>query len=241
MQPQRNRNVPRAWPLERWCAAIGACLAILLFLTAGAWRDNFHVVEPGLAFRSGQLSGPGLEYRVARHQLKAILNVRGPNPEKCWYQTERATAARLGLEHYDVVLNADLAPTSGELKELLRIYATCAKPLLIHCEAGTDRSSLASLVFHLAQGEGDEAEAEKELCFSHGHFPWRSSTKRYHVFLSRYHAWLREQDLTHKPAHFAFWANEIYKRTEDLGGPDCPIYPPWLDWGTLGQVASAER
>jgi protein tyrosine/serine phosphatase len=56
--------------------------------------------------------------------------------------------------------------------ELLDLFASAEKPLLIHCKSGADRSGLAA-AFYLIDREGVPAkEAKKQLALKYAHFRW---------------------------------------------------------------------
>jgi hypothetical protein len=109
---------------------------------------NLHWVTPDVA-RSAQ---PYLGFYgrfVRAHDFRAILNLRGPNPEHGWWGRERAMAARLGIAHFDVRLSSRLLPARESLIALIDAFEAAPRPLLIKCSGGQDRTGMASALYLL--------------------------------------------------------------------------------------------
>lgn len=147
----------------------------LLILVAGATylyidgNGNFRTVSPGQVYRSGQLTEKQLIKYAKEYGIRSILNLRGRNEQSDWWKEEIAASGRLGLKHYDIGLSADKEPTEKEVQELVTILQEAPKPLLIHCFAGADRSSLVSAMY-LYRVEGYPYEkARRQLSFIYGH------------------------------------------------------------------------
>jgi protein tyrosine phosphatase (PTP) superfamily phosphohydrolase (DUF442 family) len=201
-------------------------LAVLLLIPlvamavgGAAWEmsDNFHTVVPDVVYRSGQLDAPTLEYRVHRHHLRAVINLRGPNLQAPWYQEECETTSRLGLQHFDFPVDSVEPPTAAELAELFHLLTDCDKPVLIHCQSGIDRSGLvAAIALLLLDDKGTPAKAHGQFGLCYGHMPWRPSTARKEAFLNRYDAWLAQQGELHDRDRFRDWALEVYPDDEEV-------------------------
>lgn len=209
--------------LPRWWRLTLVGLTLIAAVPA-AWGlqflgGNFHPVS-GQVYRSGQLGGRQWTTRLARHRIRSVINLRGPNPCKPWYQNECAAVARAGVAHHDLPLVSDLPPSSAQLRELVRLLDTCPKPLLIHCESGATRTGLAVAVYLLLTGEADVAEAQAQLSLRYGHWPWGTGSTRYRRFFDLYRSWLAEQHALHSPTHFRRWACTVYRRPDELGAPD---------------------
>jgi protein tyrosine phosphatase (PTP) superfamily phosphohydrolase (DUF442 family) len=213
-----------------WWARVLLLIAILLAAGWLAWtsidaaRTNFHQLVRGRAYRCGQLSPSALRSRLAIHRIRSIVNLRGANPQEPWYQEEQAVADELGVLTYDVALCSESAPTSGELRELVRVLATCPRPLLIHCESGLDRTSIAAAIYLLAEENCTVDRAEQQMGIRYGIPPGRGRTQKHRAFVEAYRSWLAEQGRSHTNDHFLYWATHGYRRTEPLGGPDWPIF-----------------
>ncbi len=144
-------------------ALFGAYVGILIL------SGNFHEVLPGQFYRSAQLSGERLGKEIDRYGIKTVINLRGENVGKGWYDDEiRATAAH-GATHVDFRMSARRDLTPEKTQQLLTLLKTAEQPILVHCMSGADRTGLASVIF-LQQVAGiDEEEAEWQLSPLYGH------------------------------------------------------------------------
>lgn len=83
-----------------WLKRFGATVGIVAAL-AGAWAGylrfsgNFHPIEDGVIYRSGQLSGPEFTDRIEENGIRTIINLRGDNTGQPWYDAEMRPAKRL--------------------------------------------------------------------------------------------------------------------------------------------------
>lgn len=125
-------------------AAINGCVAL---------NGNFRPVAEGEFYRSGQLSADGLDRRVRNLDLKTVINLRGPDVEDQWYQDEVAVCDRRDVDHHSVSLSKNRLPKPETLAQLIHLFETSEPPLLVHCQGGTHRSSVAAACYLLLQGE----------------------------------------------------------------------------------------
>ncbi len=164
--------------LKRGLSAFGI-VALLFGAYLGGLQllGNFHEVLPGELYRSAQPSGADIDTYAARYGIKTILNLRGQNTAD-WYLQESAAAKKAGITHINYPLSASHIVTPQQAHELLALMRDAPKPLLIHCQAGADRTGLVS-VLYLQQIAGiDEETAEEQLSLRFGHIgiPYLSST-----------------------------------------------------------------
>jgi protein tyrosine/serine phosphatase len=134
-------------------------------------QGNFHPITLGEAYRSGQLDQDELEDYIRKFGIHTIINLRGRNAREPWYQEEIATCRKLNIRHYDLGLSADSAPSSGETERLLKIFHSAPRPVLMHCQAGADRSGLAAALWKLVVDNASQSDAEKQLSILYGHIP----------------------------------------------------------------------
>ena len=134
-------------------------------------NDNFHVVAPGLVYRSGQMDGEDLTRSIAKYGIKSILNLRGENPTTSWHQTEIATTAKLNVVHYDRSLGSGTELTLDEMNDLVTLLRNAPKPILIHCYGGADRSGLVSALYCFAIDGETAKQADRQLTIWYGHIP----------------------------------------------------------------------
>ncbi|RZK99487.1 MAG: protein tyrosine phosphatase [Rubrivivax sp.] len=129
---------------------------------------NFHAVESGLVYRSAQPGAEALRQAVATHGIKAVLNLRGGNAGKPWYDEEVRAARTLGIQHLDLRLSAYHDLSVAQMDDIVKLIQDAPKPLLIHCESGADRTGLVSALYRLSRGQSGAAAAQ-ELAPRYGH------------------------------------------------------------------------
>ncbi len=110
---------------------------------------NFHWIVPGEAARAAQAYAGFLGAFLARHRIRALINLRGPNPNYGWWRNEKRVTAARGIAHFDVVLDSRHLPTRDMLASLLVAFDAARKPFLVKCSGGQDRTSLAAALYLL--------------------------------------------------------------------------------------------
>jgi protein tyrosine/serine phosphatase len=158
---------------NRFLKIAGLVLGVLL-LSSGTYlgglqlTGNFHEVISGQLYRSGQLTAPQLATYVGQHGIKTIINLRG-HSDSDWYAQEVAEADRLGVGHVDFQMSARKELTPARARELIALLKDVPKPVLIHCQAGADRSGLVSSLYLEQIANASEEVAEQQLSFAFGH------------------------------------------------------------------------
>jgi protein tyrosine phosphatase (PTP) superfamily phosphohydrolase (DUF442 family) len=133
--------------------------------------DNFRVVDASL-YRSGQLRPDEWTESLNEQNYRSVLNLRGSNPGQSWYETELRFAADHGLRHYDYALSARVVPSDAEMQDIVEILRTAPKPLLVHCNSGSDRTGLVSALYVYSVKGATAAQAAQQLSVWFGHVPW---------------------------------------------------------------------
>ncbi len=189
---------------------------------------HLHWVTPDLA-RSAQ---PYLGFYGAflrPHGFKSLINLRGENAGSRWWRTEKRTADRLGIAHFDVKLSSRNLPSRSSMSALLEAFAAAQCPLLVKCSGGQDRTSLAAAMFLLMRGgPGALAAAEQQFAL----WPYLHRPKRYQRWLRHFPAYAVEQA---GGLPLRVWAQSRYT-PEDFAG--------WLEKrglaGSFGALQAAE-
>ncbi len=134
------------------------------------FNDNLHVVEKGKCYRSKTLSPKSLENIIKKHQIKTILNLREEDSRAKWYQDEVRIAQKYSINLKTISLNPNKKPPKGELKEIINLFVNAPKPILLHCQAGADRTGLASALWKLEMNNSSLKEALGQLRMKRGHY-----------------------------------------------------------------------
>ncbi len=132
---------------------------------------NFHKVDKDV-YRSAQLFSFNMPYYIQKYHIQSILNLRGPSKQS-WYMNEQRISDEYNLTHYDYGIGDRELATSQQMHDIIKIIAKAPKPILIHCKAGADRTSLVSSLYLYAIKH--DANPAKEISIVYGHFPWLGS------------------------------------------------------------------
>lgn len=158
-----------------------AALSLTLCLASGfaSFRlstRNLTEVIPGEFYRSAQVGRDDLFAFKERYGIRSVLNLRGAQVAKGWYQEEIAAAAELGLRHESFKMRANKPLTDDEAEWLIALMEEMPKPILVHCRQGADRTGLASALY-LAAVKGVKPEAaggQLSIFFGHVALPYLS-------------------------------------------------------------------
>lgn len=165
--PRRSRRRRIAW-------LIVAVVVLPVALKEGdvLFGENYHTVVPGELYRSAQLSGPHLEQHIRAEGIRTVINLRGPNPGRDWYDDEVAVCERMGVKHIDVRMSAKELPPPAEAAVLMSALHEAPRPILVHCKNGADRSGLACAAYLIAErGTAASAASSDQLHLWYGHMP----------------------------------------------------------------------
>ena len=148
----------------------------LLWAVYFLFYANFHQVDKDL-YRSGQLRSFNMGYFVKKHKIKSILNLRGGYAKgkipDSWYLDEIAFAKEHNISHIDYGIGDRMLITLEQMEEIVALMKKAPKPLLIHCKAGADRTSLVSALYLDAIKK--DKKADRAISIVYGHFPWLGS------------------------------------------------------------------
>ena len=156
--------------------AIGIVLSVPIAYYFGiVVPGNFRVVTKNVLYRSGQLDEKQLERYVREYKIRSILNLRGENKYDGWYQMEKFFAVRNDIAHYDYAMSSREWFPGWKVDQVLKIMKEAPKPLLIHCQAGADRSGLIAAAWKYAVEGESPKQAAGQLSVFYGHFPFFGS------------------------------------------------------------------
>jgi protein tyrosine/serine phosphatase len=84
---------------------------------------------------------------------------------------EIAEARKLGIAHVDFRMSARRMMTIEQFSQIIDVLQKAEKPVLIHCNSGSDRSGLVSALYVAAIAKLGEEAAESQISFWYGHIP----------------------------------------------------------------------
>jgi protein tyrosine/serine phosphatase len=155
---------------------------------------NFHVVQENALYRSAQLDREELEQAIDHFHIKTVINLRGERPGQKWYDDEADVAAGHGVELINIGMSPDRLPHRDDLIKLLDAFKTAERPILIHCQAGADRTGEAVAIYQMEYMGKSRENALKSLTPKYNHYSLVKPAKRY--FIKR---WVSEH-----------WARNVY-------------------------------
>ena len=83
---------------------------------------------------------------IKKYHFKSIINLRGSSNET-WYNDEIAISKEHNITHYNFGFGDRTKQSVETMEKLVKLMKEAKKPLLIHCKAGADRTSLASALY----------------------------------------------------------------------------------------------
>jgi hypothetical protein len=170
---------------------------------------NFAAVVDGQVYRSAQMGASALARAVRDHRVRTVLNLRGYHPESAWYRDERSTTIGWGATQVDIALSSCEWMSKAQMKALLDVLGSCDKPVLLHCQHGSERSGLASALAVLLREGSTLGDARAEFSARHLFVPLGDGVVMLR-HLEQYEAWLAQKGLAHSPEVLRRWAAEGY-------------------------------
>lgn len=151
---------------------VGVFLAVPLLLYGAheawdAWLEprftdkRWGVVEAGLVYRSGQVSGVRVGGTLARHGIATIVDLTYPQPGDEDQRAELAAASARGIRHLRFpLLGNGIGRRDHYADAIAAVHRSvqAGAPVLVHCAAGTQRTGgVIALYRLLVQGRAPAA------------------------------------------------------------------------------------
>jgi protein tyrosine phosphatase (PTP) superfamily phosphohydrolase (DUF442 family) len=203
-RPGRRRFV-RALVLTALLAATSVALAIAYRRATG----NLGTVIPGRVYRSAQLAPDQLQRVIERHQIRMVLNLRGPNPDQAWYAREVAVSLEHGVTHISVPLASDQWLSHEQVRTLLDVLDRAEYPLLVHCEFGAERTGLVSALIALLRPESTLRDGLAQFSAAYLFLPVNDGCVML-GHIREYEAWLHKTGQAHDPLTLRRWLLTVY-------------------------------
>lgn len=192
-------------------------VAMISGLVTAHVRYNFHIVRPGQLYRCGQLPDDIWETVIRQYGIRTVINLRGRHPERTWYLAETEAAKRHSVQHFDLPIVRHNLPERSAVEQLFHWHKTVPRPVLVHCQSGTDRTSMIVVFWLLLEDDATVEEARGQMGWLFGQVPWRKGTRQLCGLLDRYQAWLEQHRYRHSAASFRSWFDEEYKTLLEQG------------------------
>ncbi len=149
-------------------------LLLLVLVWIGYFKiyGNLHQVDKNF-YRSAQLYSFNLSKYIQMYHIRSIINLRGHSSDQ-WYKDELSISQENNITHYDFGISDRSIISQQKMEELIDLIKKAPKPLLIHCKAGADRTSLATALY-LYEVKHNLDESYNAFSIIYGHFPWFGS------------------------------------------------------------------
>lgn len=167
------------------------------------WK-NFHHVGGGM-FRGNQPSPDDIK-SLAQQGFKTILNLRGAQPGRPYYDLEHWAAGKHGLVVLDLPWGSREAPYVHRIEQLIEVFGTIEYPAFMHCKSGADRAGIVAVMYLLLHEKRPFEEAVGQLSLKYGHVR-QGKTGMLDHFFNLY----RERN-AHDPIDFLDWVRTEYDR-----------------------------
>jgi len=145
-------------------------LLLLFYVGYGLIYGNFHKLDNN-AYRSAQLFRFNMPFYLEKYKIKTVLNLRGEQKNRSWYKNEKEITKEHNITLITYKMSSRKYLDFNRTSKLVKILKNAKKPILIHCEGGADRTSLASALYVYAIEGKSISEAKEELSFIYGHLP----------------------------------------------------------------------
>lgn len=187
---------------------IGLSIVTSIYFRNFLFRENLHPVIVHDVYRSAQPSPEGLTRAIESIGLRSVINLKNSNPGDRNLETVVQVDGMRKVDFRYVRLSARRLPSPSEVEQVIETLRYAARPVLIHCQNGTDRSGLASAIALLMDGRGVD-EARKQFALAYG-YPGETFGSDLPDFLDRYQAFLDADGLDHSPERFEAWVHVDY-------------------------------
>ena len=191
-----------------------AILAVILvppffYLAWDQYTYNFDAIRPGALYRSGQMPAKALTETLRKHGIRTVLNLRGENPDQPWYRAERTAVLSEGATLVDVPMSSSEWISRAQLRAVIDVLDTYERPILMHCQWGSERTGLVATFAELLRPGATLGEARAQLSLRYLYVR-AGDGKIMAEHVDHYEAWLRNQKQKHAPDQFRRWVSEGY-------------------------------
>jgi protein tyrosine/serine phosphatase len=139
--------------------------------------NNLHLVDAHQLYRSAQLSPSALLDVIKSLRIKTVVNLRDDTYTN--HLKEREVCVDNHVIYTEVPMSNTLFSSTAvtspvSIQALLLVYASCPRPILVHCKGGADRTGEAAALWVLTQQRHNTSQeavdaALKQLDVRYGH------------------------------------------------------------------------
>lgn len=154
--------------------------------------DNFHTVQKNKIYRSKQLTPKKLNFYIKKYDIKNVINLRGENPGKKWWEQEKEITQKNNTNFYNISLSAARLPNKENIIYLLKLYDKLNEPILIHCRGGADRTGMACALWRLYKEKTNKKIAKKQLSLRFRHSKNKNPAMKFFITIWEGKEWLEK-------------------------------------------------
>ncbi|MEL7238206.1 MAG: hypothetical protein AAGK78_05030 [Planctomycetota bacterium] len=145
-------------------------VGLIIFIWEDGLEDrvtakNIGLVEPGI-YRSGQISPHMIGPTLQQLGIDTIISLSYDNPERWENMAEYRTAKTMGVERFHVRLSGDGTGAPREYVQALAYLHDARqddKTVLVHCWAGSERTSGFVALYRTLFHDGDPEAVVREM------------------------------------------------------------------------------
>lgn len=168
------------------CLCAGLALFARYSLRDNLWPRNAGTVAQGEVYRSGRLTPAATHTLADRFGLRTIIDLGAYRDDPSRERLAQRTAEALGARRVTFQdLEGDGVGNPQSYVRALRLMADpAAQPVLVHCSAGSERTSVASMLYlRLTRGVAFD-DSYSSQAIDHKHRPARNPRLR--LYLDRW-------------------------------------------------------
>jgi tyrosine-protein phosphatase SIW14 len=145
----RRRSGSAAAPVVALVAVVAVALSFNTAIRRNIFPKNFGVVDEGRVYRAGQLTPAAMRRVHAQYGFKTVIDLGSAEPGTRLDRRNQRTADSLGLLRYRFDLVGDATGNPNAYAQALRIMTDPEhQPVLVHCGAGSERTSCAVILYN---------------------------------------------------------------------------------------------
>lgn len=130
------------------------------------WHNHRHV--GGQMWRGNQPDPDRIRW-LADQGFRTILNLRGVQPGRSYYDLEHWAAKKHGLNVIDLGWGSREAPFVERIEKLIEVFSTIEYPAFMHCKSGSDRAGIVAVLYLILHEGRPVEEAISHLSLKYGH------------------------------------------------------------------------